>query len=202
MFDSYNAEVAATQIKSIKLQNASTTYSRYNDIKFDLEDEEDRFTLYSSFIAFVTNGSSIVPESHYVYNDIRKELPNRRNHFTDSDEKVYINIRRSKGYTSELERVNRDDSDLSVTVDLKAAASNKMRLYIRGSYQTEYMYMLSKHGVTMQLKEYSVAKIKKLNTIRYYFKTRFKRKRKNFLIRRRRKKKKKTERERLKKYLE
>ena len=36
--------------------------------------------------------------------------------------------------------------------------------------------------------------------MRYYFKTSFKRKRKNFLIRRRTKKK--TERERLKKYLE
>ena len=35
--------------------------------------------------------------------------------------------------------------------------------------------------------------------MRYYFKTSFKRKRKNFLLRR---KKKKTERERLKKYLE
>ena len=81
MFDSYNAEVAATQIKSIKLQNASPTYSRYNDIKFDLEDEEDRFALYNSFVAFVTNGSSIVPESDYVYNDIRKELPNRKKYF-------------------------------------------------------------------------------------------------------------------------
>ena len=77
-----------------------------------------------------------------------------------SDEKVYIDIRRRKGYTSELERVNRDDSDLSDTVDLKVAATKKMRLYIRGYYQTEYMYMLSKHGLTMQLKEYSVAKIK------------------------------------------
>ena len=111
MFDSYNAEVAATQIKSIKLQNASNTYSRYNDIKFDLEDEEDRFTLYNSFVAFVTNGSSIVPESDYVYNDLRKELPNRKKCFKDSDQGVYSDIRRSKGYTSELERVNRDDSD-------------------------------------------------------------------------------------------
>ena len=64
MFDSYNAEVAVAQIKSIKLQNASNTYSRYNHMKFDLEDEEDRVTLYNSFVAFVTNGSSIVPESN------------------------------------------------------------------------------------------------------------------------------------------
>ena len=41
IYDSYNAEVAATQIKSIKLQNASNTYSEFNTVKFDLEDEED-----------------------------------------------------------------------------------------------------------------------------------------------------------------
>ena len=61
-----------------------------------------------------------------MYSDIRKELPNRKKYFTDSDEKVYIDIRRSKGYTSKLDRVNRDDSDLSVIVDLKAAATKKL----------------------------------------------------------------------------
>ena len=142
------------QTKSIKLQNASNTYSQYNYIKFDLEDEEDRFTLYNSFVAFVAKASSIVPESDYVYNEVRQELPNRKIYFTDSDEKVYIDIRRSKGYTSELERVNRDDSDLSVTVDLKNAATKKMRLY---------MWLLSDQILIMQQKEYSVAKIKDCN---------------------------------------
>ena len=54
IYDSYNAEAAATNIKSIKLQNASNTYSQHNTIKFDLEDEENCFT---------TKGSSIVPEN-------------------------------------------------------------------------------------------------------------------------------------------
>ena len=63
IYDSYNAEVAAVSIKNIKLQNASNTYSEFNTIKFDLEDEEDRFTLYNAFVAWVTKGSSIVPES-------------------------------------------------------------------------------------------------------------------------------------------
>ena len=45
-------------------------------------------------------------------------------------------------------------------VDLKNAATKKMRLYISGYYQTEYLYMLSKVGLTMQQKEYSVAKLK------------------------------------------
>ena len=94
IYDSYNAEVAAVSIKKIKLQNASNTYSELNTIKFDLEDGEDRFTLYNAFVAWVTKGSSIVPESDYIYNDIRQELPNRNNYFTNSDERSYIDIRR------------------------------------------------------------------------------------------------------------
>ena len=41
IYDSYNVEVVATSIKKIKLQNASNTYSEFNIIKFNLEDEED-----------------------------------------------------------------------------------------------------------------------------------------------------------------
>ena len=160
IYDSYNAETAATSIKYIKLQNASNTYSEFNTIKFSPEDEEDRFVLYNAFVAWVTKGSSIVPESDYLYNETRQQLPNRNTYFTNSDEKVYIDIRRSKGYTGEFERVNRDDSDLVVTVDLKNAAAKKMRLYVTAYYQGEYMYMLTKDGLVMNHKEYSIAKIK------------------------------------------
>ena len=160
IYDSCNAETAATSIKYIKLQNASNTYSEFNTIKFNLEDEEDRFILYNAFVAWVTKGSSIVPESDYLYNETRQQLPNRNTYFTNSDEKVYIDIRRSKGYTGEFERVNRDDSDLVVTVDLKNAGAKKMRLYVTAYYQGEYMYMLTKDGLVMNHKEYSIAKIK------------------------------------------
>ena len=81
-------------------------------------------------------------------------------YFTDSDERVFIDLRRSKGFTDEFERVNRDDSDLSVTIDLKNAADDKMRIYLSGYYQAEYLYMLTKNGLVMNHKEYSVAKIK------------------------------------------
>ena len=159
-YDNYNAETAAVDIKYIRLQNASNTYSEFNTIKFDLTNEEDRYVLYNAFVAWVTKGSSIVPEADYLHNKTKQELPNRNTYFTDSDEKVYIDIRRSKGYTGEFERVNRDDSDLVVTADLKKAATKKMRLYVTGYYQGEYMYMLTKEGLIMSHKEYSIAKIK------------------------------------------
>ena len=87
--NSYNSEVAATKIKTIKLQNASNTYSEFNTVKFDLEDEEDRYTLYNAFVAWVTNSSSIVPESDFMYNETRQKLPHKNTYFTDSDERFY-----------------------------------------------------------------------------------------------------------------
>ena len=73
-------------------------------------------------------------------------------YFTDSHERVCINIRWSKGYTGQYERVN-----WSITVDLKAAAAKKMRL---GYFQGEYMYMLGKGRLIMNYKEYGVNKQK------------------------------------------
>ena len=46
-------------------------------------------------------------------------------YFTDSDEKVYIDLGRRKGHTGEFQRVNHDDSDLTITAELKAPKQKK-----------------------------------------------------------------------------
>ena len=89
-YDSYNGETAAVDIKYIKVQSASNTYSEFNTIKFDLTNEEDRYVLYNAFVAWVTKGSSIVPEADYLHNKTKQELPNRNTYFTDSDEKFIL----------------------------------------------------------------------------------------------------------------
>ena len=48
--------------------------------------------------------------------------------------KVYIDLRQGKGHTGEFERVNCDDSDLTVNIELKNPATKNMRLCIRGYY--------------------------------------------------------------------
>ena len=62
IYDSYNAEVAAVQISSIKFENVSGTYSEFNTIKFDLTDEHDRYILYSAFTAWICKTSSIASD--------------------------------------------------------------------------------------------------------------------------------------------
>ena len=58
-------------------------------------------------------------------------------------------MRRSKGYRDELEKLTRDDSDLTLTVKLKAAATKKLRLRVIGYSQVEYYYNLSNRGMIM-----------------------------------------------------
>ena len=37
-------------------------------------------------------------------------------------------MRRSKGYTDELEKINRDNSDIALTISLKEAAAKKTKI--------------------------------------------------------------------------
>ena len=46
--------------------------------------------------------------------------------------RIWINMRRSKGYTDELEKINCDDSDVAVIIGFKEATTGKLRLHIKG----------------------------------------------------------------------
>ena len=59
------------------------------------------------------------------------------------DDRILIDMRRSKGYTDELEKINRDNSGLAVVITLKEAAAKKLRLRVTGFSQAEYWYLLS-----------------------------------------------------------
>ena len=48
-------------------------------------------------------------------------MPRKNKYFTDSDERLYIDLRRSKDHTGEFERVDRNDSDLTIATELKTA---------------------------------------------------------------------------------
>ena len=61
----------------------------------------------------------------------------------------YIDLRRSKCHTGEFERVNCNDSDLTITTELKNALTKKIRLRVTGYYQGDYMYMLGYNGLIM-----------------------------------------------------
>ena len=58
------------------------------------------------FVAYYCEGCSVAPLTQYKNNEIKQELTKEKYYFgDDSDKKLYINIRRSKGYTDELEKL-------------------------------------------------------------------------------------------------
>ena len=78
------------------------------------------------------------------------------------DDRILIDTRRSKGYTDELEKLNRDDSGLAVVITLKEVAAKKLRLRVTGFSQAEYWYLLSNKGYIMSYKNYNISKADEL----------------------------------------
>ena len=68
-------------------------------------------------------------------------------------------MRRSKCYTDELEKINRDDSGIALTISLKSAASKKLRFRITGFSQAEYWYLLSNKGYILSYENYNISKL-------------------------------------------
>ena len=66
IYDSYNIELAASKIKSLKIQNGSSTYTLTNEIKYDVDVAEDSCWLYARFVAFVCRGCTIATLTNYA----------------------------------------------------------------------------------------------------------------------------------------
>ena len=59
-------------------------------------------------------------------NEIKQELTKEKDYFSSkSDEKLYIDMRRRKGYTDELEKLTRDDGGVNLSLMLIAAVTKK-----------------------------------------------------------------------------
>ena len=78
------------------------------------------------FVAYYYEGWSAAPLIQYKNNEIKQQLTKEKGYFgDDSDERLYIDMRRGKGYTDELEKLTRDDGGIRLTIKLKKATEKK-----------------------------------------------------------------------------
>ena len=128
-------------------------------MSYDLELEDEKHILYKMLAAYNCNGCSSALLMQYINNEIYQEMSDE-DKFADNerDDRSYIDIRRSKGYTDELEKINRDDSGVALHIKLKEAAAKKLRIRITGFSQAEYWYVLSNKGYVMSYKNYNISK--------------------------------------------
>ena len=146
-------------IQSKKFENTISTYSLTGKLEHNYKNEDDKNILYKMSIAYNCNGRSTTPLTQYKYNEIYQYIiPEEEYRSNMRDERIYTDMRRSQGYTDELQKLTRDDSGLAVVVNLKEAAQKKMRLRITGFSQAEYWYALSNKGYIMTYKSYNISK--------------------------------------------
>ena len=109
---------------SVPLKNAPHAYGIAKQLKFDVINHTQKHLLYKQFIAWNIKGDSIAPLTDYINNPIFLELLPEDNYFMDLDERIYLNVRDSSGYTNQKLRQN--DSDLVFKIGLKNPLSIKM----------------------------------------------------------------------------
>ena len=115
--------------------------------------------MYKMFVAYICNGATFAPLTEYKNNAIYQDMTDEYSYRDEKkDDRIYIDMRRSKGNTDELEKITRDDSGLVIYIKRKAAATKKLRLRVTGYWQGEYWYAYTKKGYIMAYKNYNIAK--------------------------------------------
>ena len=90
-------------------------------------------------------------------NPIFQELPGEETYFRlKSDERIYLDLRASSGYVREAEKLERNDSKINLQIMLKAVATFDLRVRIWAYSLSEYLYVLSKSGLTLKHRTYTI----------------------------------------------
>ena len=157
IYDSYKRELAAQNIKTIQLSNFTEIYSLRNEKKYSIDNLTQKHLLYKQFVAWHCNGSSVAPLTDYMDNPIYRELPNEEEYYSlKSDERVYLDLRASSGYVREAEKLERNGSKINLVITLKEAAKYNLRVRIWAYSLSEYLYVLSKSGLTLKHRTYAI----------------------------------------------
>ena len=157
IYNSYNKEMAAQLIKSLKLTNFTELYSLTNEKKYDTDNLTKQHLLYKKFLAWSCNGSSVAPVSAYVDNPIFQEPPDQETYFSaKSDKRIYLDLRASSGYVKEAGKLERNDSKINLKITLKDTADFNLRVRACAYTLSEYLYVLSKSGLTLKHITYTI----------------------------------------------
>ena len=73
---------------------------------------------------------------------------------------MHLDMRASKGYTQELEKLNRDHRELTLKINFKIPITKKKRFWVCEYSKRKYLYLLTERGLTMKYKSYDIAKKK------------------------------------------
>ena len=157
IYDSYNFELATKTIKFIRCSNFTEIYSLSNEKKYTTDNLTQEHLFCKQFVAWSCDGSSAAAVTDYMSNLIYQELMDEDDcNKVKSDERVCLDLRASSGYTNEVEKLETNDSKTVASIQLKTAATKKLRLRVWAYSIGEYLYILSKSGLTLRHERYAI----------------------------------------------
>ena len=113
--------------------------------------------MFKQSVAWSSNGSSVAPLTYYINNPIYQELIDEDDYWElRSDERVYFDLRASSGYIKEAEKLERNDSNINLLIQFKAAATKILRFRVWAHSLGEYLYILTENGLTLRHRAYAV----------------------------------------------
>ena len=139
------------------MSNFTEIYSLTNEKKYNIDNLTQKHLLYKQFVAWNCNGSSVAPLVNYMYNPIYRELPNEDEYYSlKSDERLHLDLRASSGYVKEAEKLESNESKINLEIVLKEAAKYNLRVRVWAYSLSEYLYVLSKSGLTLKHRTYAI----------------------------------------------
>ena len=109
----------------MSIENVSNNYIIANKLKFNVSGATKKDMLYKQFVAWNCNSCSIAQFTDYTNNPVYQLLPLESDYFTSTNEQVYLDLLDNKGYTSELEKMRQNDTDLVLKIKSKECAEQK-----------------------------------------------------------------------------
>ena len=80
--------------------------------------------LYKEFVVWDCDGCSVAPLTNYINSPIYQELIDKDQYDRNaSNERLYLDLRASSGYTNEEEKLERNDSKINLEIVLKNVAT-------------------------------------------------------------------------------
>ena len=137
--------------KPLEFANINEQYSATNTLKYDNSNDLQKHLLWKQFLAWRTDGCSNAPVTGFINNPVAQELLDKTYYFSDSsDERLFVDLRQSRGYTDELEKPARNDSQMTITTETKNSYAKKMRLRVWWYANGEYIYLLHNGSLTLK----------------------------------------------------